>query len=629
MRTRARLRLLAALVAAACSSDPTGGGELLVVAQIDVQPPGATIIAGATQQLSATPRTSSGITVPNRTVSWSSGDQGIATVSNSGLVTGVAVGSAIITARVDDITRDVTITVTPKPVASVSVEPPQATIQVGASQQLLATPRDVQGQALQDRPVTFASDNPGVASVSVTGLVSGVAPGTTTVRATSEGRTGTSAITVSPRPAAKLGFTTQPANGNAGQALTPFRVAVQDAQGGTIVDATSSVTLSLANNEGGATLGGTLTVNAVAGVAMFDNVTLDRSGTGYTLRASASPLAPAVSTPFNIAAGAAGRLVMVTQPSATATSGAPLAVQPVVRIADANGNPVSQAGIPVTVQVVGAGATLAGNLTIQTAANGTASFANLSLSGTAGNYSLRFIAAGLVEVSSNAIALAQGTATQLGLLTPPSSTAQSGVPFPQQPVIQLRDAGGNAVAQAGVQITAEVAAGGGTLSGVTTLLTNSGGQAAFSGLALTGAVGGGHALKFSATGLGEVITSPITLTAGPAPTQLSITTEPSTTAVNGIAFPQQPAIQLQDAGGNPVAQAGVQVTVTIQTGGPDLSGTLSALTNAAGLATFTDLRITGLVGNRTLIFASSGLVSVVSGTIAVTPGAPDALVIAT
>jgi uncharacterized protein YjdB len=94
MRVRARLRLLAALVAAACSSDPTGGGEILVVSQIDVQPPGATIIAGATQQLSATPKTSSGITVPNRTVSWSSGDQGIATVSNSGLVTGVAVGSA-------------------------------------------------------------------------------------------------------------------------------------------------------------------------------------------------------------------------------------------------------------------------------------------------------------------------------------------------------------------------------------------------------------------------------------------------------------------------------------------------------------------------------------------------------
>src|SRR5262249_21657685 len=159
-------------------------------------------------------------------------------------------------------------------------------------------------------------------------------------------------------------------------------------------------------------------------------------------------LSPAISTAFSISAGAAGRLVMATQPSATATSGAPLAVQPAVRITDANGNPVSQAGIAVTVQLVGTGATLAGNLTIPTAANGTATFTNLSLSGAAGNYSLRFISAGLVEVTSTAIALTQGTATQLGLLTPPSSTAQSGVPFPQQPVIQLRDASGNAVAQA-------------------------------------------------------------------------------------------------------------------------------------------------------------------------------------
>src|SRR5262245_6648402 len=140
MRLRARLWLLAALGAASCSSEPTGGGDLLVVSQVDVQPPGASISVGGTQQFTATPRTSSGIPVPNRPVIWSSDDQGIATVSNSGLVTAVAEGSTNISASVDGVTRDVTVHVTPKPVASVSVEPPQVQISVGGAQQLTATP---------------------------------------------------------------------------------------------------------------------------------------------------------------------------------------------------------------------------------------------------------------------------------------------------------------------------------------------------------------------------------------------------------------------------------------------------------------------------------------------------------
>ena len=109
-------------------------------------------------------------------------------MSASGLVTGVSVGAVSITAQVESITEDVTINVTPKPVASVGVEPAQATIPVGGTQQLVATPRDAQGQPLQGRPVTFQSDNPAGGSVSTTGLVTAVSTGNHDVRATSEGR---------------------------------------------------------------------------------------------------------------------------------------------------------------------------------------------------------------------------------------------------------------------------------------------------------------------------------------------------------------------------------------------------------------------------------------------------------
>ena len=47
---------------------------------------------------------------------------------------------------------------------------------------------------------------------------------------------------------------------------------MQDELGGTIPDAVTTITLSIADNAGGATLSGTTTVNAVAGVATFNNV---------------------------------------------------------------------------------------------------------------------------------------------------------------------------------------------------------------------------------------------------------------------------------------------------------------------------------------------------------------------
>src|SRR2546429_1077444 len=76
----------------------------------------------------------------------------------------------------------------------------------------------------------------------------------------------------------------------------------------------------------------------------------------------------------------------------------------------------------------------------------------------------------------------------------------------------------------------------------------------------------------------------------------SITTQPSTTAQSGVAFAQQPVVQLRDASGNPVSQTGVTVTAAIASGGGTLGGTLTATTNGSGVASFTNLAITGAAG---------------------------------
>ncbi len=83
---------------------------------------------------------------------------------------------------------------------------------------------------------------------------------------------------------------------------TPFTYAVtaEDDQGEVDTNFTGQVTVALSSNPTGATLGGTLTLNAVAGVASFGNLTVSTPGNGYVLDASNSGLSDGVSDPFMV-----------------------------------------------------------------------------------------------------------------------------------------------------------------------------------------------------------------------------------------------------------------------------------------------------------------------------------------
>ncbi len=91
-----------------------------------------------------------------------------------------------------------------------------------------------------------------------------------------------------------LAFDTQPDDALVSDVITgnpndssgpPITVDIVDSSGNT-VDSSAPVTIALGNNPGGATLGGTLTRNAVHGVATFNDLTLDKPNNGYTLTAS-------------------------------------------------------------------------------------------------------------------------------------------------------------------------------------------------------------------------------------------------------------------------------------------------------------------------------------------------------
>jgi len=167
---------------------------------VSVTPATATIGVGQTAQYAAITRDAFGNPLGGRTVTWSSSNPGVATVNGAGQATGVAVGSATLTATSEGKSGTAAILVTNVPVASVTVSPATASVPAGQTVQLTATLKDANGNTLTGRTVTWSSDNTAVATVSGSGLVSGVVAGAATITATSEAKTGTSAITVTAPP---------------------------------------------------------------------------------------------------------------------------------------------------------------------------------------------------------------------------------------------------------------------------------------------------------------------------------------------------------------------------------------------------------------------------------------------
>src|SRR5438309_547533 len=160
------------------------------VSIVTVAPAPASVLVGQLLQLSATTADSAGNVLSGRAVTWASSNTVVATVSGTGLLTGVVSGTATITATSEGKSGTATVTVTAVavPVASVAVSPATASLPVAGTVQLAATPQDSAGKMLAGRTVTWASSASGVATVLASGLVTGVAAGTATITATSEGK---------------------------------------------------------------------------------------------------------------------------------------------------------------------------------------------------------------------------------------------------------------------------------------------------------------------------------------------------------------------------------------------------------------------------------------------------------
>ncbi len=190
------------VIPAACGAEaPPAGpddsrtGTAGAVAAVELTPGQVALRPGESLTLSATPLDAEGQHISGVRVTWSSSDPAIASLSADGLLIAHVPGAVKVTASAGDVSGQVTVTVL-APVARVNVQPGTIDLRRGRFIIVQAQLTDAEGNDLADRTVTWLSDDPAVATVSTTGRVEGVGKGSTTLRAESEGMSGTATIRV-------------------------------------------------------------------------------------------------------------------------------------------------------------------------------------------------------------------------------------------------------------------------------------------------------------------------------------------------------------------------------------------------------------------------------------------------
>ena len=218
------------------------------------------------------------------------------------------------------------------------------------------------------------------------------------------GETNSESVTESVRnvfllPAWHLAFSQQPTNTAVESAITPpVTVQILDASNN-LVNSSASVTVGIGTNPSSGALSGTTTVAAVNGTATFDNLSINKLGTGYTLTASSADLRDATSDLFNITVGPPSSIRATAGSGQSANVSSTFATALQAAVTDAQGNPVSGVSVTFTAPASGAGGTFAANALVQTDISGIATAPAFTANGIGGSY---IVTASLAGVSPSA-----------------------------------------------------------------------------------------------------------------------------------------------------------------------------------------------------------------------------------
>jgi hypothetical protein len=267
----------------------------------------------------------------------------------------------------------------------------------------------------------------------------------------------------------------------------------------------------------------------------------------------------------------AGSVTPVSGNNQEAPAGSQLPLPLVVRVLDPDGNPI--VGAPVS-WLVGEGGGTPSAETSNTGSDGQASI-QWTLGSVPGRNTLNAVVSGVGTATFTAMGTGTGSPSNLAVTTQPPTSVTVGATLSPAAVVQVRDAAGNNVALAGVEITVSISSGRGQLEGTRTVATDENGQARFGDLRITGATGS-HKLIFAADGYRSVTSNKIEVEK--ASTTIVITgdnPDPSeigqgvnvTFTVSAPAGTPTGNVEVTVSGGGekceaPVAQGGCQIVLT-------------------------------------------------------------------
>ncbi len=425
-----------------------------------------------------------------------------------------------------------------------------------------------------------------------------------------------------------LVFTTQPSLAEAGRPIGlggPIELTIVDAFGNRVMGATDPVTLTLATHPNGASLFGTVAMQATNGVATFTSTRIAKAGIGYRIIASSISLpngGAATSALFDVAADGPASVIEISGNGQNGLTGSQLAQPFVVAVRDTFDNLVP--GDTVRFRVVSGDGRFAGADTVRaiTDPQGRAS-ALLTLGATSGTSTIE-----AKSLRASAVVIFTASATppglQLAFVTPPSNTT-GGSPFAPAVQVAIQDGGG--VTQTGLSTNITLAITGGTGTpgatlGGTVQVAAQNGVATFNGIAVD-RIGSGYTLTATASGVTSATSTAFNVTTGAA-SKLGFAVQPASAAAGASLGSVE--VRVQDAGGNTVS-ASDAITLTLSGGNPGATlGGTTMQSASGGVATFSTLGV-NLVGTGYQLNATAtGLTGAASATFTITAGPASQLV---
>lgn len=427
------------------------------------------------------------------------------------------------------------------------------------------------------------------------------------------------AFTVTAGAASTLDFVTSPADVAVASSMQQLTVRVRDAFGNAVSTATNSVTLQAHVNPSGASLGGTISVNAVAGTATFSGITVSAPSRDLRLVVTSAGLAADSSDAFN-AYGPPVALEFVNGPG-SGVRNALFAPSVEVIARDAAGNAAIGSSAPVTLSVstnVNA-ASLLGTVTRNLSTGARVTFADVRLDSAGVGYRLTASSGGLTPaVSSTFDQAGFGAATQLRFAAQPTSADIDSLIAP--PVrVEVLDAVFNRVTNSTATISLALGAvpSGATLGGTTSVAAVAG-EAIFSTLRVNRA-GSGATLTAASTGLTSALSSAFNLTNPGEPVRFVFQQQPVNTTAGSIIVPGVRACAVNSTGAVASTFSG-NILLSVATGpsGGSLLGTTSVAA-VSGCATFSSVNLR-IAGTYTLTARNAGAtLSGVSASFAISP----------